>query len=361
MSTQTTTPEDAPAAASRSGAAAMAALLRRSAIGRYAGVLVGLLIVSLYLTITQDTFLTWNNITNIVASNSVILILAIGATFVIISAGIDLSTVSAMAACALVFGLTLEAGWAAPVAIVATVAFGLFIGSLNGFMISKLKISFLVVTLGTLSIFQSFALVVNDGATISVFSTAGFGPIKEFVNGDLGPIPTLMIFDAVLLLVAGGVLRYTSFGRALFAVGSNPEAARLNGVNVAAVLLAVYAIAGLAAGLASVVQVGRLTGASPESDPSMLMTVIAAVLIGGTAYTGGEGGVLGTMIGVLFLGVIQNGLTLSDVSSFWQGMVSGLILIGAVGLGMLRGRGIRLRRSRASTAPGSGGPAPGPA
>ncbi len=361
MSTQTTTPEDAPPAPSRGDTSSLAALLRRSAIGRYAGVLVGLLIVSIYLSITQDSFLTWNNITNIVASNSVVLILAIGATFVIISAGIDLSTVSAMAACALVFGLVLEAGWAAPLAIAATLAFGLFIGSLNGFMISKLKISFLVVTLGTLSIFQSFALVVNDGATISVFSTDGFGFVKSFVNGSIGPIPTLMIFNAVLLLIAGGVLRYTSFGRALFAVGSNPEAARLNGVNVAAVLLAVYAIAGLAAGLASIVQVGRLTGASPESDPALLMTVIAAVLIGGTAYTGGEGGVLGTMIGVLFLGVIQNGLTLSDVSSFWQGMVSGLILIGAVGLGMLRGRGLRKRRARASRTPGEGGPAPGTA
>ena len=111
-------------------------------------------------------------------------------------------------------------------------------------------------------------------------------------------------------------------------------------------MLLTYAIAGLAAGLASMVQVGRLTGASPQADPTLLLTVIAAVLIGGTAYTGGEGGVLGTLIGVLFLGVVQNGLTLSDVSSFWQGTVSGVILIAAVGLGVLRERGWSMRASQ---------------
>jgi ribose transport system permease protein len=137
----------------------------------------------------------------------------------------------------------------------------------------------------------------------------------------------------VLLLVAGGVLRYTGYGRALFAVGSNPEAARLNGIDVGRIILVTYGIAGLSAGLASIVQVGRLTGASAQADPSLLLTVVAAVLIGGTAYTGGEGGVLGTLVGVLFIGVVQNGLTLSGVSSFWQGTVSGVILIAAVGLG----------------------------
>ena len=140
----------------------------------------------------------------------------------------------------------------------------------------------------------------------------------------------------MLALIAGGVLRYTGFGRSLFAVGSNAEAARLNGIDVTRVILATYAIAGLAAGLASVVQVGRLTGASPQADPTLLLTVIAAVLIGGTAYTGGEGGVLGTLVGVMFLGVVQNGLTLSNVSSFWHGTVSGAILIAAVALGVRR-------------------------
>ena len=222
--------------------------------------------------------------------------------------------------------------------------------SCNGILITKLRISFLVVTLGTLSIYQSFALVVNDGQTITVFGEPGFSVLGDFVNNEIGPFPILLVFDLVLLLIAGGVLRYTGFGRALFAVGSNPEAARLNGIDVGRIVLVTYGIAGLAAGLASVVQVGRLTGASAQADPTLLLTVIAAVLIGGTAYTGGEGGVLGTLIGVLFLGVVQNGLTLSDVSSFWHGTVSGVILIAAVGLGVRRERGWSLRTRQVADA-----------
>jgi len=146
------------------------------------------------------------------------------------------------------------------------------------------------------------------------------------------------------------VLRYTTFGRRVYAVGSNRDAARNNGIEVARITLAVYTIAGLSAGAASIIQVGRLTGAGPTMDPTLLLTVIAAVLIGGTAYTGGEGGVGGTVVGVLFLGVIQNGLTLSDVSSFWRGTVNGLVLIAAVGLGVARERGwLRLKKNKKET------------
>jgi ribose transport system permease protein len=303
---------------------------------RHAGVLAALVALCVYLSITQEVFLTWGNLTNIAKSNSVVFLLAIGATFVVISGGIDLSVASAATAAGMIGGLTLDAGWSVVAALAATVLFGGFLGLINGFLITKLRISFLVVTLGTLSIYQSFALIVNDGQTITVFGKPGFSVLSDFVNSEIGPFPVLVIFDLVALLIAGGVLRYTGFGRALFAVGSNPEAARLNGIDVARVVLLTYGIAGLAAGLASVVQVGRLTGAAAQADPTLLLTVVAAVLIGGTAFTGGEGGVLGTLIGVLFLGVLQNGLTLSDVSSFWHGTVSGVVLIAAVGLGVVR-------------------------
>ena len=305
---------------------------------RYAGVLAALALVCAFLAVTQDVFLTWDNLMNIVKANTVVLVLATGATFVVISAGIDLSAASAATAAGMVLGLTLQARWGVVAALAATILTGIGLGLLNGVMIAQLKISFLVVTLGTLSIYQSFALVVHDGQTVTVFGQPGFGALSDFVNDDVGPFPILLIFDVALVLLAGGVLRYTSFGRALYAVGSNPEAARLNGIDVARILLVTYAIAGFAAGLASVVQVGRLTGASPQADPTLLLTVIAAVLIGGTAFAGGEGGVVGTVVGVLFLGVLQNGLTLSDVSSFWQGTVTGTILIAAVGLGVLRQR-----------------------
>jgi ribose/xylose/arabinose/galactoside ABC-type transport system permease subunit len=330
--------------------------LEALSLGRYAGVIVALIVVALVLTITQSSFLTWDNMKNIIAANSVILILGLGATFVVITAGIDLSTASLMTACSMMLAVAFKSGWELVPAVVLALAFGAAAGWGNGFLIAKGRISFLAVTLGALSIWQSFSLVVQEGQTVSVFSSAAFKPIHELVTNDIGPIPLLLIFDVALLLIFGGVLRYTTFGRSLFAIGSNEEAARLSGINVSRVLILVYTIAGLAAGLACLVSVGRLTAGSPTPDPNLLLTVLAAVLIGGTSFTGGVGGVAGTAIGVVFLGVIQNGLTLSNVSSFWQGIVSGSILIIAVGLGVLRERGWSIRRARGANAAVTEGP-----
>jgi ribose transport system permease protein len=330
--------------------------LEALSLGRYAGVIVALIVVAAVLTITQSTFLTWDNMKNIIAANSVILILGLGATFVVITAGIDLSTASLMTACSMMLAIAFKSGWALVPAVVLALAFGAAAGFGNGFLIAKGRISFLAVTLGALSIWQSFSLVVQEGQTVSVFSSSAFKPIHELVTNDIGPIPLLLIFDVALILIFGGVLRYTTFGRSLFAIGSNEEAARLSGINVAKVLILVYTIAGLAAGLACLVSVGRLTAGSPTPDPNLLLTVLAAVLIGGTSFTGGVGGVAGTAIGVVFLGVIQNGLTLSNVSSFWQGIVSGSILIIAVGLGVLREKGWSLRRARGANAAMTEGP-----
>lgn len=316
--------------------------------GRHTGVIVGLLAISLYLTFTQPAFLTWDNLMNIVASYSVVVVLATGATFVVIAGGLDLSAAAATAAAAMILALTLDAGWPLPLALLATILFGIAVGLINGLLIAKLKISFIVVTLGTLSIWSSFALVLNNGETVSVFGADGFGPIGDFVNNDIGPFPLLLIFDLLVAGLGGAVLRYTRFGRALFAIGSNEEAARLSGISISRVLIGVYVVAGLAVALASVIQVGRLTAGSPTQDPTLLLTVLAAVFIGGTAATGGQGGVFGTVIGVAFLGVIQNGLTLSNVSTFWQGTVSGTILIVAVGLGVLHDRRTALRMRRAA-------------
>lgn len=346
----------APPAGAPSSKPSLATTLERLSLGRYAGVLVALLGVAIYLTITQDSFLTWDNMKNIIGANSVILVLALGATLVVITAGIDLSTASLMTACSMVLAISFKSGWALVPAVVVALAFGSAAGFLNGALIAKAKISFLAVTLGALSIWQSFSLVVQEGQTVSIFSEKSFDPIHELVTNDIGPIPLLLIFDGILVLLFGGLLRYTTFGRSLFAIGSNEEAARLSGINVATVLIGVYTIAGLAAGLASMVSVGRLTAGSPTPDPNLLLTVLAAVLIGGTSFTGGVGGIFGTVIGVVFLGVVQNGMTLSNISSFWQGIVSGSILIIAVGLGVVRDRGWSLRRARGASAAVTEGP-----
>jgi ribose transport system permease protein len=232
------------------------------------------------------------------------------------------------------------------------------LGLLNGVLIAGLKMSFLVVTLGTMSVFTSIALVSNNGATIGVFTADGFSPLRTFMTGKVAGIPYLMIFDVVLALVAGAVLRYTAYGRSLFAMGSNREAARVNGINVVRIELSTYALAGLAAGVGALIQVGRLSGAAPQVDQTQLLAVLAAVLIGGTAPVGGDGGVFGTVLGVLFLGVISNGLTISEVSAFWQGTVNGGILLLAVLLSTARSRSWFRRRPRQLTTASVAPPVP---
>ncbi|MCO8277540.1 ABC transporter permease [Actinoplanes sp. TRM 88003] len=351
MSQDTTIRRDdaGPASSPPSGRSGPGALLAGvwRASGNSTGVLAGLILLVIFLSISQPIFLTWGNITNIVASNSVVLVLAVGATFVIIAGGLDLSTASAAAVTGMTYGLLLQHGQGALVAVGGALLVGLLLGVINGVLISYVKISFLVVTLGTLSVFESAALVMSQGKTINVFAIENFKPIYNITNGEVAGIPYVLIFDIVLVVVAALVLRYTTFGRGVYALGSNREAARLNGINVDRTTLSVFVIAGLAAAVASLIQVGRLTGASPGIDSTLLLTVVAAVLIGGTAYTGGAGGVGGTVLGVLFLGVIQNGLTLSSVSSFWRGTVNGVVLIVAVALGVARDRGwLRLNRGK---------------
>jgi ribose transport system permease protein len=319
----------------------LSVFLRRLNFERFAGVAVGLIAVCTYLAVTEPVFLTWGNWQNIFRAQAVVAILAIGMTFVILTGGVDLSVASLTAAAAMMLGIAVQHGASWWLASLAGIGVGLGLGFANGFLIGVAKIPFFVVTLGTLSIYQSFALGARDGETISLTPYASFDPVRSLVNDGLGPFPIIMLVWLGLYAVGAVVLRYTSFGRAVYAVGSNVEAARLTGINVTAVFVGVYTISGLFAGFGAVVQAGRLSAASPQIDPNLLLTVIAAVLIGGTSFAGGEGGLLETLIGVLFLGVIQNGLSLSDVNTFWQGTVSGVILIVAVGLGVLRQYGWR--------------------
>lgn len=313
--------------------------------GPLTGVVVALLVVVTYLSVTQPQFLSWGNFTNIVAANSVTLLMAVGATFVIIAGGIDLSAAGVVTTVGMVFALLLHGGMNVYLAlgVMLLVAFG--IGAIHVLLITRAKISFLVVTLGGGTVWTSLALVLNGGNSASAYGSAGFRTINGFVNGLIFGTPYLLFFDIAVVLLAYFVLRHTTYGRALFAVGSNPEAARLNGIKPERVQGIVYLVAALSSALAAVVLVGRLTSAPASPDPNLLLNVIAAVLIGGTNV--GTGGVGATVVGVAFLGVSQNGLTLAGVSPFWQGIISGSILVAAVGLGGLR----RVRRRRRIASP----------
>ncbi|WP_236262265.1 ABC transporter permease [Conexibacter woesei] len=295
------------------------------------------MLVFAFLAVTEPIFLTWDNWQNIIRTQSATLAIALGMTVVVISGGIDLSAGSIAAAAGMMLGLTVQAGWSWPMGVLAAIALGVAMGGVNGLLIGRLRVPFFVVTLGTMSVYQSEALLSSGGDTVSLFETASFMSLADLVNGNVGPIPTVGLIVMAMAVAMSLLLRRSTFGRSVFAVGSNEDAARLNGLRVPRTVLGVYVISGVAAAIGGIVLTGRLTSASPVADPNLVLAVIAGVLIGGTAFTGGDGGIFGTVLGVAFLGVIQNGLQLSDISSFWQGTVSGLILIGAVGLGVLGG------------------------
>lgn len=303
---------------------------------RYLGVLVGLAGLIAFLTLSQPTFFTLANWQEVARSQAIAWVLALGSTFVILTVGIDLSIASQVAMAGMVFGLTMREGYPVWLSIVLTVLAGLGMGWLNGVLIGFANISFFVVTLATMSIFQSAALLTTEGQTITLFAREEFTWVSETVNGSVGPIPRTFLLVVILYGLGTFVLKSTRYGRMVYAVGSNPDAARLAGIPTRLVFMSVYAISGLTCGIAALIGVGRLSAASPVADPGLTLSVVAAVLIGGVAFTGGDGSLFGTFLGVLFLGLIRNGISLIGISSFWQGLVSGLILLIAVGLGVLR-------------------------
>jgi ribose transport system permease protein len=320
---------------------------RRLLLGRLTGLSVGLVAVCTYFAVVEPTFMTWPNWQNIIRAEAVAAILGIGMTFVLLTGGIDLSIASMTAGAGMILGLALEHGWAWPLALLACVGVGVGMGLVNGFLIGPARIPFFVVTLGTLGIYQSFARLVTPGSqTIALFGVKTFTRLGDLTTGKVGPLPNVLVLVIALYLLGTVMLRYSKFGYSIFAVGSNPRAARLTGIRVNAVLTAVYTASGLLAAIAAAVSTGQSSAATPDADPTLTLAVAAAVLIGGTAFTGGDGGLLGTALGIVFLGVIQNGLLLTNVSEFWQGTVTGLILILAVGFGVLRDYGLTLRQRR---------------
>ena len=266
----------------------VATAMRRPSSSGLAGVVIALVLICLYLWVTEPVFMTSANWQNIIRSEAVVAILAIGMTFVVLTGGIDLSVGSMTAASAIVLGLTIDEGW--PLAVLAGLGCGLAMGLANGILISLFRIPFFVVTLATLSIYQSIALILAPGGeTISLESVSAFDPVASLSNGSIGPIPSVLVLVVALYVLGSCVLRFTSFGHSVYAVGSNRDAARLAGIPVTRVLVTVYAVCGLLAGVGAVVLAGRLTAAQSQADPNLMLTVVAAVLIGGVAFSGRRG------------------------------------------------------------------------
>ncbi|MCY7300038.1 MAG: ABC transporter permease [Ilumatobacteraceae bacterium] len=305
----------------------------RHALDTYAGVGGVLVLLCVYLSFTQDIFFTWNNWLTILEANAVVLVVAVGLTFVLLNGGIDLSLGGIIALSGVILSEMILNGWSTWLAILAVIALATLCGFLNGVLIGKVGLSFLVVTLGTGQAFRGIAQVRTGGQTQSLFEVSLIRRINE---GEVLGIPWLVWMSLAVLGIGILVLRYTGFGRMVYACGGNREAARLAGINVIAVSVSVFVIAGFLAGMASVMDSSRLLGASPTAATGIELTAAAAVLLGGTSFMGGRGTLLGTLLGVLFLGVLSNGITLAGISPFWHGIVSGIVLITAVLLDRIR-------------------------
>jgi ribose transport system permease protein len=295
---------------------------------RFMAVLLLLVALFVFFSLTQERFFTSGNIDALLTSAAILWVVSIGLTFVMIAGGFDLSLGSMLALTGVALGSFFnELSMPIGPAILLTLGLGLVLGgAINGFLIGRIGLSFLVVTLGTLILFQGALNLWSDTKTEQVIS-----PLLDSLAFDalLGvPVPVWIM--AAVFLVALYVQRSTYFGRDIYAVGGSPDAARLSGIKVSRTIISVYAIAGLLAALGGVLQVARIGAASPLVGEALIFDAAAAVLLGGTSFAGGVGGVGGTAVGVLFLATLQNGLSVSGVESFWQQIITGAILIAAV-------------------------------
>jgi ribose/xylose/arabinose/galactoside ABC-type transport system permease subunit len=290
--------------------------------GTFAG-LVGLCIV---LWILTPHFLTVSNLLNVAQQTSINAIIAVGLTFVIISGGIDLSVGSIVAFSGVVMAslMARDVPWA--LAVVAGLGTGLGCGLLNGVLITLGRLPPFIATLGMMSVARGGALLYTDGRPISGFSE-GF---RWLATGEVVFIPVPVLVMGLVYVVAHFILRRTPFGRYVFAIGGNEEAALLSGVKVRFHKTMVYGLGGLLSALAAAVLTARLNSAQPIAGINYELDAIAATVIGGTSLLGGQGSVIGTLIGALIMGVLRNGLNLLGVSSFVQQLVIGAVIILAV-------------------------------
>jgi ribose transport system permease protein len=293
---------------------------------RQFGTLIGLVVLCAVLWALTPHFLTLPNLLNVAQQTSINAIVAVGMTFVILSGGIDLSVGSIVALSGVALGLTLQGGHSTAVAVLAAMAVGIACGLLNGSLVSWGGLPPFIVTLGMMSIARGAALLVTEGRPVS-----GFEPgFRSLATGQVGFIPAPVIVTAAVYALAHLVLARTTFGRYVYAIGGNEEATRLSGVPVRFHKTIIYGVSGLMSAVAAVILTARLNSAQPIAGMMYELDAIAATVIGGTSLMGGEGTLLGTLVGALIMGVLRNGLNLLGVSSFLQQIVIGGVIVGAV-------------------------------
>lgn len=300
-----------------------------------AALFVALLALIFVMSQLSPAFLTTRNLFNIIRFIAEIGIISLGMTAVILTGGIDLSVGSTLGMCGIVLGALFASGFNIWLAALIAIGAGALAGFLNGAIVVTTGVHSLVVTLATLAIYRGVALGISQGDSYRGFPEAFF----SLGQGYLGPVPVQLFIFLILAILVGIALGRTTFGRALYGLGHNEVAARFSGVPVARMKVAIFTLTGLLSGVAAVVFVSRVSSARGDAGQLLELDVITAVVLGGTALTGGRGTILGTMLGLLIIGVVRNGLTLAFVPLEVQAVFVGSILIAAVAINRwLRGR-----------------------
>ncbi|MBA4819862.1 ABC transporter permease [Pantoea ananatis] len=290
---------------------------------RDAGTLIGLLIIVVTFSFLSPVFFTVPNLLNILQQSSINALIALGMTLVIISGGIDLS-VGPTAALSAVLGATLMvSGVPVPLAIMATLCVGAVSGIFSGTLIAYAGLQPFIVTLGGLSLFRAIALISTGGNPVFGIPMS----FRSLINSTVFGVPTPIVVVAVIALCLWTVMNKTPLGEYILAIGGNEEAARVAGVPVKRTKVTVYVISGMLASLASLILIGRLGAAEPTIGNLWELDAIAAAAIGGASLMGGKGSIFGTLIGVIILGALRNGLTLLNIQAFYQLLATGLIII----------------------------------
>ncbi|MDF2679447.1 MAG: ABC-type transporter, integral rane subunit [Brevibacillus sp.] len=290
------------------------------------GIGLAIILLFVYLSFSSSYFLDVNNLMNILLQVSISSILAIGMTFVIIGGGIDLSVGPLTALSSVILGLSIHQGFGVGIPLVLCIVMGAVLGLINGIVIAKCKVPAFIATLGMMSIARGVALYITNGQSIHMFPDS----FVAISSGTIGIVPLPVIYALAVALIASFVLNYTKFGRYVYAIGGNKEAVRLSGINTTIIEIWVYIISGITCGIGAIILAGRLNAAQPIAGVGYELDAIAAVIIGGTSLSGGEGKISGTIMGAILIGMLKNGLNLMNVSPFLQQIIIGLVIIGAV-------------------------------
>ncbi|MGI5849282.1 MAG: ABC transporter permease [Christensenellales bacterium] len=288
--------------------------------------LIGLIVMYIIFAVCNDKFFTVSNFINVLRQISINSIVAFGMTYAILITGIDLSVGSIMAVTGCLSVLMIVNGISIPIAFAAALVLGIIIGFINGFIIAKGQMPAFIVTLAMLTIARGSAYLMTGGKPTRISLPA----FENIGNGYLGPIPIPVIITIICLILASLLLNRTIFGRNVYAIGGNREAAKFSGINIDKVEIAVYAISGFLASLAGVIVAARLSSAQPTAGEGQELDAIAAVVLGGTSFSGGYGKIGGTMIGALIIGFLSNGLNMIQVNFYWQLVVKGIVILAAV-------------------------------